>query len=357
IGGIKRIAKVSEKLVPFMSVVYVLGALSVLAYNYENIIPSITAIFGDVFNGTAATGGFLGATMAFAFNRGVNRGLFSNEAGQGSAPIAHAAARTQEPVSEGMVALLEPFIDTIIICFFTGLTLLSSGAWTEKYENQFQQSDLIVLDGVYDENNAADSEKVAAYILRKHDLPLFTGKITFEAGRPVDGKVTFVHARSFADDVTVKDGEALFTGDLPVNNGRVALGSMTEKITVNGKSLLHSAPLSTEAFRKGLLGDMGKYVIPLSLLLFAFTTSVAWSYYGDRAVTYLWGSKYVRYYHIIYVLAFFLASFTDTTVIWTLSGITIALMTLPNLVGILLLHKEVKRSVSEYWNKIKQKTD
>ncbi|MDR1357109.1 MAG: sodium:alanine symporter family protein [Tannerellaceae bacterium] len=357
IGGIKRIAKVSEKLVPFMSIVYVLGALSVLAYNYENIIPSVAAIFGDVFNGTAATGGFLGATMAFAFNRGVNRGLFSNEAGQGSAPIAHAAARTQEPVSEGMVALLEPFIDTIIICFFTGLTLLSSGAWTEKYENRFQQSDLIVLDGLYDEDDEADREKVSGYILRKLDLPLFTGKLTFEAGRQVGGNVTFVHARSFADDVTVKDGEALFSGELPVNNGRVAFASMAEKITVNGKSLLHSAPLSTEAFRKGLLGDMGKYVIPLALLLFAFTTSVAWSYYGDRAVTYLWGSKYVRYYHIIYVLAFFLASFTDTTIIWTLSGITIALMTLPNLVGILLLHKEVKSSVSEYWKKIKQKSD
>jgi AGCS family alanine or glycine:cation symporter len=356
IGGIKRIAKVSERLVPFMSVVYVLGAFSVLLYNHDQIIPSVFAIFGDVFNGTAATGGFLGATVAFAFNRGVNRGLFSNEAGQGSAPIAHAAARTEEPVSEGMVALLEPFIDTIVICFFTGLTLLSSGAWTEKYENQFQQADLIVLNGVYDEQHPAEKAQVSDYILRKSGLPLFTGSLVVRSGKPVNEDVTFIHARSFAEALVVKEGSRLFDGELPVINGRVELSSLDGKITISGKSLLHSAPLSTEAFKKGFLGEGGKFVIPLALLLFAFTTSVAWSYYGDRAVTYLWGSKYVRYYRIIYVVAFFLASFTDTTIIWTFSGITIALMAFPNLVGILLLHKEVKSSVAEYWQKVKQKT-
>jgi AGCS family alanine or glycine:cation symporter len=355
IGGIKRIAKVSERLVPFMSVVYVLGAFSVLIYNYQNILPSLSAIFGDIFSGTAATGGFMGATVAFAFNRGVNRGLFSNEAGQGSAPIAHAAARTEEPVSEGMVALLEPFIDTIVICFFTGLTLLSSGAWTEKYDNRFQQADLVILDGKYDEQDPDDQAKVSAHILRQAPLPLFSGRLTIHSGKPVDEQATFLHARSFADDIVVKEGNKPFDGELPVADGRVIFSSISDKITIHGKSLLHSAPLSTEAFKKGLLGDWGKYVIPLALLLFAFTTSVAWSYYGDRAVTYLWGSKYVRYYHIIYVVAFFVASFTDTTIIWTLSGITIALMALPNLVGLLLLHKEVKGSVSAYWKKVKEK--
>jgi AGCS family alanine or glycine:cation symporter len=355
IGGIKRIARVSERLVPFMSLGYVLGAFSVLAYNYDNILPSLAAIFGNVFSGTAATGGFLGATVAFAFNRGVNRGLFSNEAGQGSAPIAHAAARTEEPVSEGMVSLLEPFIDTIVICFFTGLTLLSSGAWTEKYDNQFQQADLVALDGTYDEHLPADKAKVSAHILRRCALPLFSGNLAVRDGLPATSGVTFLHARSFAEDLVVKERDRLFNGELPVVNGRIALSSATEKITIHGKSLLHSAPLSAEAFKKGFLGDWGEYVIPLALLLFAFTTSVAWSYYGDRAVTYLWGSKYVRYYHIIYVVVFFLASFTDTTVIWTLSGITIALMAFPNLVGILLLHKEVKASVTEYWKKVKQK--
>ena len=126
--------------------IYFIGAIAVILYNYENILPSLGAIFGDVFTGTAAVGGFLGGSIAFAFNRGVNRGLFSNEAGQGSAPIAHAAARAHEPVSEGLVALLEPFIDTIIICTLTGLVLLSSGVWTEKIENQFQEADLVVFE-------------------------------------------------------------------------------------------------------------------------------------------------------------------------------------------------------------------
>ncbi|NJO92785.1 MAG: sodium:alanine symporter family protein [Chloroflexia bacterium] len=146
IGGIKRIAKVTEKLVPAMAIIYFIGAISVILYNYENIIPSFISIFADVFTGTAAVGGFLGASFAYAFNRGVNRGLFSNEAGQGSAPIAHAAARTHQPVSEGMVAILEPFIDTIIICSLTGLVLLSSGTWHEKHENTFQHADMFILE-------------------------------------------------------------------------------------------------------------------------------------------------------------------------------------------------------------------
>ena len=158
IGGIKRIAKVTSRLVPLMALIYFVGAIAVIGYNYENIVPSIIAIFSNVLTGTAATGGFLGAGFAFAFNRGVNRGLFSNEAGQGSAPIAHAAARAHEPVSEGLVALLEPFIDTIIICTLTGLVILSSGVWTEKVENQFQTTDIVVMDSRYDEAKPEDQK-------------------------------------------------------------------------------------------------------------------------------------------------------------------------------------------------------
>ncbi len=147
IGGIKRIASITEKLVPTMAIIYFIGALFVIIYNFGNIGPAFTSIFADVFTGTAAVGGFLGANFSFAFNRGVNRGLFSNEAGQGSAPIAHAAAKAHEPVSEGMVAILEPFIDTIIICTLTGLVILSSGVWTEKFENKFEMTDLEIFNG------------------------------------------------------------------------------------------------------------------------------------------------------------------------------------------------------------------
>jgi AGCS family alanine or glycine:cation symporter len=129
IGGIKRIAAVTSKIVPFMALVYMVGAFAVIFANFSNIGPAFASVISDAFTGSAAAGGFLGASLAYAFNRGVNRGLFSNEAGQASAPIAHAAAKTKEPVSEGMVSILEPFIDTIIICTVTGLVILSSGVW------------------------------------------------------------------------------------------------------------------------------------------------------------------------------------------------------------------------------------
>ncbi|MDR1951164.1 MAG: amino acid carrier protein, partial [Bacteroidales bacterium] len=132
LGGIKRIANVAKKVIPFMVLLYFAGGAGVLITNSENILPAIGSVFSNVFSGASATGGFLGAAFAWVFNRGVNRGLFSNEAGQGSAPIAHAAAKADEPISEGMVSLLEPFIDTMIICFFTGVVLLSEGVWAVR---------------------------------------------------------------------------------------------------------------------------------------------------------------------------------------------------------------------------------
>jgi len=164
LGGIKRIAQVTSRLVPGMALIYFIGAIAVLGFNYDNILPSIASIFTDMFTGTSAVGGFLGAGFAYAFNRGVNRGLFSNEAGQGSAPIAHASARAHEPVSEGMVAILEPFIDTIIICFLTGIVLLSSGVWKDKVDNSFQFTDMIVLSRVYDDKNEEQRAKLFEYI-------------------------------------------------------------------------------------------------------------------------------------------------------------------------------------------------
>ncbi len=345
IGGIKRIASVTSRLVPIMALIYFIGAIAVILYNYENILPSLGAIFGDVFTGTAAAGGFLGGSIAFAFNRGVNRGLFSNEAGQGSAPIAHAAARAHEPVSEGLVALLEPFIDTIIICTLTGLVLLSSGVWTEKMENTFQEADLVVLDGSYSENNKQDVDQLHNYLVGKTDLPLFSGALQVSDGI-IQNQPTIIHARSVAEEIKVWINNQPYNGAIEFNNGNLVNG---QGVTLTGKSLMHSAPLTTIAFTRSWFGDYGKYIVSIGLLMFAFSTAISWSYYGDRAVTYLWGSNKVIYYHIIYVIGFFLASFTDTTIIWTLSGITIALMTIPNLFGILSLAKEMKNEVKSFW--------
>jgi len=346
IGGIKRIARVTEKLVPFMAIIYFAGAIAVIFSNYQNIIPSFTAIFSHIFTGTAAIGGFLGAGFAFAFNNGVNRGLFSNEAGQGSAPIAHAAAKAHEPVSEGIVAILEPFIDTIIICFLTGMVLLSSGVWSEKLPNQFQQTDIEVLAGYYHEHDEENLTALKNHLNNKDKVALFTGVIQVEEGKIVD-KISIIHARSLAENIEVRQGEDLFSGEIPVTNGKIT--DRSANLTFTGESLIHSAPLSAAAFSKSVLGNSGRYIVAIGLLLFAFSTAIAWSYYGDRGVTYLVGAKYVVYYRIVFVLSFFVASFTDTTIIWNLSLITIAFMTVPNLIGLLILHKEVKSTIKDYW--------
>jgi len=352
IGGIKRIVVVTEKLVPTMAIIYFIGTLSVIIFNIENLIPSIMAIVGDIFTGSAATGGFLGASIAFAFNRGVNRGLFSNEAGQGSAPIAHAAAKAHEPVSEGMVAILEPFIDTILICSLTGLTLLSSGVWNEKHENTFQFADLTVLNKEYVENNEQDLSDLSAYIMGDKDVELFTGNLLISEGK-IQNKISIIHARSLAENIKVYQNKAIYSGELPVVNGKVKRSN----ITLIGESLMHSAPLTALAFSRGYFGEWGEYIVTIGLLLFAFSTAIAWSYYGDRAVTYLWGVKYVKYYHFVYIIAFFIASFIDTTIVWTFSGLAIAFMTLPNLIGILLLRKDMKQTVNKYWKDFNKTED
>ena len=351
IGGIKRIARVTERLVPTMASIYFIGALLVIFFNYENIIPSLVSIFSDIFTGTAASGGFLGSALIYAFNRGVNRGLFSNEAGQGSAPIAHASAKAHEPVSEGMVAILEPFIDTIIICSLTGLVLLSSGVWNEKHINEFQDADLVILERVYEEGNEADVDELYNYLIYDEQVDVFTGTLNVVDGK-IQNELSVLHARSIAEDVSISTKKELYTGEIEVEKG--SLVDPDDKYTLTGKSLVHSAPLTTIAFTRSFLGDYGKYIVSIGLLLFAFSTAISWSYYGDRAMTFLFGSGSVVYYRIVYVAGFFVASFVDTTIIWTFSGITIALMTLPNLVGILFLRKDMKSTLKKYWSDFKE---
>nr|WP_233075837.1 amino acid carrier protein [Paraglaciecola chathamensis] len=354
LGGITRIAAVTSKIVPLMALIYLIGAMAVIFSNLENIGPAFASVIGDVFTGSAATGGFLGATIAYAFNRGVNRGLFSNEAGQGSAPIAHAAAKTDEPVSEGMVSILEPFIDTIIICTITGLVILSSGVWKEKHQNVFDRSDMMIVAGTYTDTDESDRQALYAYIndLNTSTVEPFNGEIQIVNGKSISSGYTLLNARSVAEEVkfTFGEDEDLFTGKLKVVDG----GLIKDNIVVSGKSLIHSASLTALAFTKGFFGESGKYIVSIGLLLFAFSTAIAWSYYGDRAMTYLLGPRSVMPYRVVYVFAFVWAAVSDTTLVWTLSAVAIVVMTLPNLLGIFLLRKEMKESVNQYWDDFKK---
>lgn len=346
LGGIKRIAKVTEKLIPTMAVLYFVGAISVILYNYENIIPAFVSIFRDVFTGTAATGGFLGAGISFAFSKGVGRGLFSNEAGQGSAAIAHASAKTKQPFAEGVVSILEPFVDTIIICTLTGLVLLSSGVWNEKHHNRFQFADMEIVEGVYDDKIPEQQKLLANFVQKGESIKPYSGTITLENGI-IKEEVSVIHARSLAENVVFYDNQQKpINGTLQIENGIIA---NTNHIEVMGNSLIHSAPLTTIAFTKGPFGEYGSWFVTIGLVLFAFSTTLAWAYYGGRSVVYLFGTKYLIYYRLFYCAIYFIASFVDTTIVWTASLITTAMMALPNLIGIFLLRKDMKQTVADYW--------
>jgi AGCS family alanine or glycine:cation symporter len=339
IGGIKRIAQIASKLVPFMAFWYLVGSFAVIISNYENIIPSLQSIFIHVFTPAAAVGGFLGASVAAALTRGVNRGLYSNEAGQGSAPIAHASSKTENPIEEGMVSILEPFIDTIIICTITGLVILSSGVWTEKFENRFEESSMCYLDGTYSDTNQEDIKIMQDYILSCSGPLVYSGTEEISEGLLSNTDITLMHNRSVSENVIYNNAGEPFNGSIEIVNGKLT----TNDITVVGDSLLLGADLTGKAFTRSVFGEFGQYIVAIGLLLFAFSTAIAWSYYGDRATVHLFGEGWILYYRIIYVGAFFTAAIIDTKIVWDIATVIGPIATVPNLLAILFLRKEIKK--------------
>ena len=344
IGGIKIIAQIASKLVPFMAFWYLVGSFAVIVSNYENIIPSLQSIFIHVFTPAAAVGGFLGASVAAALTRGVNRGLYSNEAGQGSAPIAHASSKTENPIEEGMVSILEPFIDTIVICTITGLVILSSGVWTEKFENKFEQSSMCYLDGTYSDSEPEDIAVLQDYILSCSGPQAYSGNEEIVDGKLVNNGITLMHNRSVSENVMYSQEGKPFTGSVEIIEGKLK----TSNISITGNSLLLGADLTSKAFSRSLFGEFGQYIVAIGLLLFAFSTAIAWSYYGDRATVHLFGEGWILYYRIIYVGAFFTAAIIDTKIVWDIATVIGPIATVPNLLAILFLRKEIKKLDSEY---------
>ncbi len=246
IGGIKRIAQVAGALVPFMAIAYVLGGLVVIAVNITDVPAAIGLIVTHAFNPTAATGGFAGAGVMIAIQMGVARGVFSNEAGLGSAPIAHASAQTDNPVRQGSIAMLGTFIDTLIVCTITALVIVLTGAWT------------------------------------------------------------------------------------------------------GGES---GASLSSAAFGQGLPG-FGEWVVTFGLIIFAFTTIMGWSVYGERCVEFLFGIKSVMPFRILWVLAIPVGAMVELKFVWLLADTLNAMMALPNLIALLLLGPVVFKVTKDYFDKV-----
>lgn len=250
VGGIKSIGRVTAGLVPFMVVFYVLAGLYILLVNLGDLPAAFGQIFTDAFTGTSATGGFAGAAIIIVIQYGVARGMFSNESGLGSAPIAAAAAQTTHPVRQGLVSMTQTFIDTIIVVSITGLVIITTGAW-----------------------NLTDPE----------------------------------------------------TGE------QISAGLMTG-----------------EAFSNGLPGEWGHWVVTIGLVLFAFSTMLAWSYYGERNIERLFGRGLVVPFRIFFSLIIFVGATSELEVVWLFSDIFNGLMALPNLIGLLVLSGLIARETKYY---------
>ena len=356
IGGIKRIASVASKIIPIMGIIYLGGALIILLENYQNIIPSFNAIFAQVFTGSAAVGGFLGASFAMSLKYGVARGLYSNEAGQGSSPIAHASSKNTS-IDQGVVSILEPFIDTIVVCSVTALVILSSGVWTEKFDTTFSKTDMVILDGIYSDKENIDGNylypdhmnqltKYVQYI--DSDVDEYSGVLEIRDGTLITSDITVLHSRSIAENVIVTDKEdkSLYTGFLNVENGKVQ-----DAVTFQGKSLVSSAELTAKAFSQGIFGQFGGKLVAIALLLFAFSTAITWCYYGDRSTAYIFGERGVFWYRNFYVLCFILAAVIDTTIVWNIAYVVVALVSIPNLIALFVLRNEMKDLTKEFISK------
>ena len=352
IGGIKRIASVASKIIPIMGIIYFGGALIILAENYQNIIPSFSAIFSQVFTGSAAVGGFLGASFAMSLKYGVARGLYSNEAGQGSSPIAHASSKNKS-IDQGVVSILEPFIDTIVVCSVTALVILSSGVWTQKFDTTFSKTDMVILEGIYSDEKNDDGNyihpdhisELTKYVQSiDSNVKEYSGSLDVVDGKLIADNITVIHSRSIAEDISVRNiNSNLYSGKLNIIGGKV-----NEQVIIEGKSLVSSAELTAKAFSQGILGQYGGKLVAIALLLFAFSTSITWCYYGDRSTAYIFGEKGVVWYRNFYVLCFILAAVIDTTVVWNIAYVVVALVSIPNLIAMFVLRKEKKKLSDEF---------
>lgn len=344
IGGIKRIGQVASRLVPFMSTLYILTGLTIIFLHFNQVPATFGLIFKHAFTPLAGLGGFVGATMLYTLNWGVKRGLFSNEAGQGSAPIAHAAAKTGEPVREGAVAMVGPLLDTLIICTITGLVIITTGAWNGKELTNKPLTDVEIL--VPGSN----------YIMNtKLDGDRFAGEFKVHEGMPVGVELGANHG-------LIEDAVIYEPGDMPLN-ATVAVDSAgvvtivgedlsAGSVLVYGKMRQNGSLLTTFAFSKGLGGSpWGRYLVTFGVFLFAISTMISWSYYGDRSVQYLWGDKAVLPYKWIYVFFNFLGSILALEVVWGLGDMALSLMSFPNLLALLVLAGKVSTWQKDYFSR------
>lgn len=343
LGGITRIGKVTAILAPAMAALYVFGALTIIMLNLGAVIPAFELIFREAFNPTAGVAGTGVGAFLMTMMWGVRRGLFSNEAGQGSAPIAHAAAKTDEPVSEGVVALLEPFIDTLVICTMTGLVILTTGVWNERLPTP------IVLSGGDLNYVSVDAEGHRSVVEAPEELVIVGGRHV----ETVDAPLLAWHDVHVEELFIDADMRAPFGGTIDPAGATARADDGDTYTTLYGLAYESGAPLTQAGFRVGLspLGDWGGTIVVLAVLLFALSTAIAWSYYGDRCANYLFGSAAVLPYKMAFVTMHFVGAVLPLAVIWNLGDLFLAVVIVPNLIALVLLSPQVLAETRSYFER------
>ncbi|MEO0574847.1 MAG: amino acid carrier protein [Pseudomonadota bacterium] len=341
LGGIKRIGKVAGTLVPFMCALYLIAGAWVLVVNADQIPSMFALIITGAFNPQEATGAFIGGTVAYGFLIGMKRALFSNEAGQGSSPIAHSAAKTDEPVREGIVAGLEPFIDTIVVCTFTALIILSTGVWNRDASSILDAEPFIAktAEGVWQIESrpapASDDYAIGdrVYLIIEADANPDTGNNLHKA------------------EGTIVDGP---TGNLiefdPVSS--VMAPAMTD-LGVYANYV--GATMTAKAFDTVQPG-LGKWLVTLASWLFAISTMISWSYYGEQGMVYLAGEKSVVLYKLVFCSLIVIATLglieTDVD-LDNMTGVGTGVMLFANVPITLLLGYQAMAAYKRYIKRLK----
>jgi len=346
IGGIRRIGAVTSILAPVMASLYVFGALVILVINFGAVIPAIGTILQEAFNPTAGVAGTGIGIFLVTMRYGVQRGLFSNEAGQGSAPIAHSAAKTDEPVSEGVVALLEPFIDTLVICTMTGLVIISTGAFEARIPTELDLDDGNISYVQIDENGSFDSAARPAEFEIEDGYPVVTSD-----SDPRLAYFDIAVERFFTDE----DQTMPFSGTVFPRDSRADDTAGNSVMTLYGDAARNSSPLTTLGFERGLasigMSAVGRYLVLLCVFLFAISTAISWSYYGDRCANYLWGKKAILPYKMVFLIMHFVGAVLAVTTIWDIGDVALSLVTLPNVISLILLSGLLKKITDSYFER------
>ncbi len=363
LGGIKRIGAVASKLVPTMCVVYCLGALYVILRNFGEVPGLFGDIFQSAFSGTAVQGAFFGVIVKEAVILGVKRACFSNEAGLGSAPIAHSAAKTNEPIREGVVAAVGPFIDTIVICTMTALVILIT-------QSHVRPEIATVNDGpieIFEDKK--DGKRYLEFrvnpIANEDEKELVRGDNVFitvpEAART---RVLETNAApsSAIDDLKVTgavDREergmlvvlAEITGEDQDKTERALRGNLTAGNPVYRN--IEGIGLTAYAFDKVIPG-FGTWFLPIAALFFAFSTIVSWGYYGETCTQYIFGDRVVLPFKLVYVSMILVGAYiTELDPVLNFSDAMLGLMLVPNLIGTFLLAPRVMRASRDYFARLK----